>query len=320
MLLLSDFYAFYEFCAVSICVSSYLIDSGDFCVGSYAGGNPAATHFLLLRQKKVSKEKATRLSGSLRFASGDLRCPKKTGVGANSLHCVALRQRAALTPFFWGIACPDRTGLRVRGGNGNGNGSKRGSWSARADTDTEEDTVRGIGADFPSCSFSLSEKVGMRASGGRMRASQQPSQSFSLTYSKAKFQFAESSSPPSPKGRRRKSKSESESISAPESAPASPVLAGPVLGEESGIKASDCLSRRRVRARPPLSSTSTGCPKRSAGTRTADRRFFAYFLLAKQKKVSCRRAPPGKQAQTEKPKALVKPMPVRRKQVTGMNT
>ena len=297
MLLFSDFYAFYEFCALSICVSSYLIDSGDFCVGSYAGGSPAATHFLLLRQKKVSKEKATRLSGSLRFASGDLRCPKKKGVGANSLHCVALRQRAALTPFFWGIAYPDRTGLRVRGGNGNGNGSKWGSWSTRADTDTEEDTVRGIGADFPSCSFSLSEKVGMRASGGRMRASQQPSQSFSLTYSKAKFQFAEPSSPPSPKGRRRKSKSESESDpkseSDPASAPASPVLAGPVLGEESGIRASDCLSRRRVRARPPLSSTSTGCLKRSARPRTEGRLSFAYFSLAKQRKVSCRRATPG---------------------------
>ncbi|RZL87937.1 MAG: hypothetical protein EOP82_24580 [Variovorax sp.] len=33
-----------------------------------------ATHFLLLRQKKVSKEKATPLSASLRFAPGNLRC------------------------------------------------------------------------------------------------------------------------------------------------------------------------------------------------------------------------------------------------------
>jgi len=50
-----------------------------------AGGCPAASNFLLLRQKKVTKEKATRLSGSLRCASGNLRCPRKTGVGANSL-------------------------------------------------------------------------------------------------------------------------------------------------------------------------------------------------------------------------------------------
>lgn len=31
-----------------------------------------AAYFLLLRQKKVSKEKATRLAGALRFASGKL--------------------------------------------------------------------------------------------------------------------------------------------------------------------------------------------------------------------------------------------------------
>ena len=34
------------------------------------------THFLLLRQKKVSKEKATLLSVSLRFAAGNLRCSR----------------------------------------------------------------------------------------------------------------------------------------------------------------------------------------------------------------------------------------------------
>jgi hypothetical protein len=68
------------------------------------------TYFSLLRQRKVSKRKATRLSGSLRFAAGDLRCPGKTGVGANSLHFVALKQRAALIPFFRGSAGPARTG------------------------------------------------------------------------------------------------------------------------------------------------------------------------------------------------------------------
>ena len=88
MLLLPDFYAFYGACAFPACVGSYLIDSGlgglssvclgvDLglglrCVGLLAGGSPAATHFSLLRQRKVSKRKATRLSGSLRFASGNL--------------------------------------------------------------------------------------------------------------------------------------------------------------------------------------------------------------------------------------------------------
>jgi len=42
------------------------------CLVGLAGGCPAASNFLLLRQKKVTKEKATRLSGSLRFASGNL--------------------------------------------------------------------------------------------------------------------------------------------------------------------------------------------------------------------------------------------------------
>ena len=96
MLLLSDFYVFYGFCVCFACVSSYLFDSdfkilalgwpgvdlvlGGFCLSLYAGGSPAATHFLLLRQKKVSKEKATRLSGSLRFAAGNLCWSKKAGV------------------------------------------------------------------------------------------------------------------------------------------------------------------------------------------------------------------------------------------------
>ena len=303
MLLLSDFYVFYGFCVCSACVSCYLFNSSAFGLGLYAGGCPAATHFLLLRQKKVSKEKATRLSGSLRFAADDLRCPKKTGVGTNSIHCVALKQRAALIPFLWVIAGPDRTGLRVR---------------ERA-CERVWKQIRVLASPFPSCSFSLWEKVGMRANGGQTQASQKSSQSSSSTHLKAGFRFAEHSSPPSPKGRRSKSKSEPESESAPESAPASPILAEPVMSGKSGIRTARCLSEASL-CGPPLLPLIAGCPKRSAGTRTADRRFFAYFLLAKQKKVSCRRAPPGKQAQTKKPKALVKPMPVRRRQATGMNT
>jgi hypothetical protein len=38
------------------------------------------TYFLLLRQKKVSKEKATLLSASLRFAAGNLQCSIPAGV------------------------------------------------------------------------------------------------------------------------------------------------------------------------------------------------------------------------------------------------
>ena len=38
-----------------------------------------ATHFLLLRQEKVSKEKATRVRVSLRCATGNLRCSQQAG-------------------------------------------------------------------------------------------------------------------------------------------------------------------------------------------------------------------------------------------------
>ena len=61
------------------------------------------THFLLLRHRnagrnKVSKEKATRLPVTLRFAAGTLRCSRRAGSARNSLHFVPLKQRAALFP------------------------------------------------------------------------------------------------------------------------------------------------------------------------------------------------------------------------------
>jgi hypothetical protein len=52
-----------------------------FLLRPLAGISPRrATYFLLLRQKKVGKEKATPLSVSLRFATGNLRCSGKAGV------------------------------------------------------------------------------------------------------------------------------------------------------------------------------------------------------------------------------------------------
>src|SRR5437867_9489257 len=44
----------------------------------------------------------------------------------------------------------------------------------------------------------------------------------------------------------------------------------------------------------PATPSSARCPERSAGTQTAGRLFFGYFLLAKQKKVTSRRATPGR--------------------------
>ena len=84
--------------------------------------------------------------------------------------------------------------------------------------------------------------------------------------------------------------------------PDSPVLAGPVLCPKSGIRTAHCLSAASLGG-PPLFGHITGCPKRSAGTRTRGRLSFAYFSLAKQRKVSSRRATPGQQLQ-EKPTTL----------------
>jgi hypothetical protein len=57
-----------------------------------------------------------------------------------------------------------------------------------------------------------------------------------------------------------------------------------------------CLSEASLRETPPELSTA-GCPKRSVGTQTAGRLFFGDFLLAKQKKVTCRRATPASKTQ-----------------------
>ena len=44
-----------------------------------------ASHFLSRRRKKVTKERATPLSASLRFASGNLWCSGLAGSRSNSL-------------------------------------------------------------------------------------------------------------------------------------------------------------------------------------------------------------------------------------------
>ncbi len=60
--------------------SAFWFDAA-FLLRPLAGNSPRrASHFLLLRQKKVTKEKATPLSVSLRFAAGNLRCSEKAGV------------------------------------------------------------------------------------------------------------------------------------------------------------------------------------------------------------------------------------------------
>ncbi|MDP3750443.1 MAG: hypothetical protein Q8Q98_01110, partial [Polaromonas sp.] len=60
-------------------MNAFLFKASLVRLRSLAGGCPAATHFLLRRQKKVSKEKATLLSASLRFAAGSLQCSVQAG-------------------------------------------------------------------------------------------------------------------------------------------------------------------------------------------------------------------------------------------------
>ena len=66
-----------------------------------------ASHFLLLRQKKVTKEKATPLRVTLRFAAGDLRCSLQAG----SAQTRFAQTRAALNP-------PEAALLGTRRGGG----------------------------------------------------------------------------------------------------------------------------------------------------------------------------------------------------------
>jgi hypothetical protein len=92
-------------------IAALLVESGVF-LSSGAGSRPAATHFLLLRQNKVSKEKATRSLGPF----GQPALIEKSG-GPRKL--AALKQRAALIPLFSIITGPARTGwdrIRIRTG------------------------------------------------------------------------------------------------------------------------------------------------------------------------------------------------------------
>ena len=66
-----------------------------------------ATHFLLLRQEKVSKEKATLLSASLRCATGSLWCSVQPGSRSNS-------------PAAQTIAGPDPSGPALLGADRRG--------------------------------------------------------------------------------------------------------------------------------------------------------------------------------------------------------
>ena len=226
-----------ELCHFGFCAGSWL---GFLGCDLLAGGSPAATHFLLLRQKKVSKEKATRLSGSLRFATGNLRCPGKTGVGANSLHCVALKQRAALIPFFRGITGPTRTGPS---GNEVRTAEQPNSYHDRI-------SVQTLGAmnSIAGCTIAACARAIFNTKTGHRFVALLPV--FLL--------------PPLGEGW---DGALPEPESEPESAPASPVLAEPVRVHQNGIRAARCLSRRRVCADPRFDGLSQVARSAAQGLR-----------------------------------------------------
>ena len=92
---------------MDICSSSSSICS-TFTFMWFAGGCPAASHFLLLRQKKVTKEKATRSLGPF----GHLAVLKPGGV---TCKLAALRQaRALIRPVLRSSAQPGRVGGKIR--------------------------------------------------------------------------------------------------------------------------------------------------------------------------------------------------------------
>ncbi len=152
-----------------------------------AGGSPAATHFLLRRQKKVSKEKATLLSASP-FA------------GATGATCGARSSRGrARTRFAQTIARPDPSGPALLGAARRVVGSRAGSDSGRES---------GSGEDAQSASSPPRIRICIRF--------------------------------PHPSGWAEERR-------------------------QKRIRARDCLSRRRVRARPRFCRAPQVAPKRSAG-------------------------------------------------------
>jgi len=90
-------------------------------------GRPAATHFSLLRQRKVSKRKATRSLGPLRFATGQPAVLEPSGVRLNSLRS----DNAGPDPLVSALLGPARTG---QAGSGAGTEDKKNNPNTNKDT------------------------------------------------------------------------------------------------------------------------------------------------------------------------------------------
>ncbi|PIF76394.1 hypothetical protein CLU95_3555 [Variovorax sp. 54] len=214
-----------------------------------------ATHFLLLRQKKVSKEKATPLSATLRFAAGNLRCSRFAG---------SRRTRFAQT-----AASPDPRNAPLLG-------------AARGDLDT--------GRAFASLGLGSGLRFARRGTCSLSPWGEGGGEGIGLHAREAVFLCRGPSPPPSPQGEREQCKpSEAKAREVfrcrakrwPVGIPTPSVCA-----EErsvSRIRARSCLSEASLGETPRNVSTA-GCPQRSAGTQTAGSPFFCLRFFGEAKK------------------------------------
>ena len=197
-------------------VRTELVEGLRLLDGLHAGGCPAATHFLLLRQKKVSKEKASRMRRP--YAALRARCVARSVRGLARTRLRLKQSRALIRPA-----------LRY------------------------SPTHNGVGG-----SAARPALPGIAASGETVVSPVQ--------CGAQRHEHCLPLSPPSGCAEEHRARR---------------------------IRTGDCLSRRRVRARPRLDRAPQVARSAAKGRIQRGRLFFAYFLLASQKKVSSRRATPG---------------------------
>ena len=195
-------------------------------VNSGAGSGPAASNFLLLRQKKVTKEKATRSLGpsaALRATCGARakRGPAKLAFGSDN---------AGPDPLVSALLGPARTGQ-------SGSGTE---YRNTKKTNTNKDTPRRVLVDFGIRLLGIS---GLHPLCMRRGAEVQTDQGWRCLSEAQRSEFSQT----------------------------------------------------------PAGPSTAGCPgAKRRGRRHQGRLSFAYFSLAKQRKVSCRRATPGQPPSAER--------------------
>ena len=208
-----------------------------------------ATHFLLLRQKKVSKEKATRSLGPLRCAAGQPAVLGVSGVWRNSL-------RSDMRQPLSAASCaprPSPTGLAVQ---------------------------RAFAA------LGLQRQRALRAALGRREfASNLIAACAHSTCAKCQFHSKNAKSPhpnPLPEGEGViHGPSEAKARWLPNPLRLGRGAQGAAGCRDSGRRGLSERSEFRSRL---LAPSTAGCPKRSAGTQTSGRLSFGYFSLAKQRR------------------------------------